>query len=239
MADADMRVDRDYLRQIAAPFSDDRVGAVTCLYGGVAVAGTTISNKLAAMFVNDHFAPSVLVAGMLERPAYCFGSTMAVRRQLLEEMGGLAALGTTIADDHRLGTLVRERGLDVAYATAVPGNVFAGESFLSLWRRELRWARTIRSVRPVGSTLSVVTYGLPLAWLAWMMRPRSARRVALLAATAGLRFALHAQARRTFAAGTRGTPELIPLRDGFAFAVWAASRFGRDVRWGKRGFFVD
>ncbi len=106
MVDADMRVDRRYLSAIAAAFSGEQVGAVTCLYGGVPDRGAV--SALSAMFVNDHFIPSVLVAGAVEPLRYTFGSTMAFRRDVLDRAGGLAELGRTIADDHRLGALMAE-----------------------------------------------------------------------------------------------------------------------------------
>jgi ceramide glucosyltransferase len=229
IVDADMRVDRDYLRAIAAPFEDGAVGAVTCLYAGVAAQG--IVSTLSAMFVNEHFMPSVLVAGAVEPLQYCFGSTMAVRREVLIEIGGFAALGGTIADDHRLGALVAEAGRRVVLAPYVVENVQAEEAFDTLWQREVRWARTIRSVRPLGSTLAVITYGLPLALIAWMLRPRSGRRVALLVAASLLRLALHRAARRSFAPRSPLQSHLVPVRDLLALAVWAVGRWGSSVRW--------
>src|SRR5215468_1998102 len=38
LADSDMRVDRHYLAAVTAPLLDPRIGAVTCLYNGVARA---------------------------------------------------------------------------------------------------------------------------------------------------------------------------------------------------------
>ena len=171
ISDADMRVDRDYLRAIAAPFADAEVGAVTCLYG--AVPQETLVGALGAMFVNDHFAPSVLVAGALEPLRYCFGSTMAVRRSVLARIGGLHVLGASLADDHTLGREVAARGLRVALAPYLTRSMLGKETLRELWRRELRWARIIRSVRPIGSTLAVVTYVLPIALAAWLCHPRS------------------------------------------------------------------
>ena len=167
MSDADMHVDSGYLRAITAEFSDPEVGAVTCRpAGGVPEGG--LASTIAAMFINDHFAPSVLVAGALESPRYTFGSTMAVRREVLEAIGGMSALGATIADDARLGELVSAAGLRVALAQYVVANLQESCSLADVWEREVRWARTIRFVRPAGSTMAVVTYALPVAFFAWL-----------------------------------------------------------------------
>ena len=229
VADADIRVERSYLRRVVAPFEDVAVGAVTALYGALPADG--LVSTLAAMHVNDHFAPSVLVAQMVEPLRYCFGSTMAVRREVLDEIGGFAALGSTIADDHRLGELVCSAGCRVALARCVVRTVVGDASLGDVWRRELRWARTIRSVRPLGSTLAVVTLALPLALLAWAAAPRSPRRRALLGVAAALRCALHLTARRAFAPEGPRTLRLVYHRDLLSLAIWVASRFGRTVDW--------
>jgi ceramide glucosyltransferase len=60
VADSDMRVGPDYLAAVTAPFADPRVGVATCLYKGTALYGWP--SRLASMFINEWFLPSVLVA---------------------------------------------------------------------------------------------------------------------------------------------------------------------------------
>lgn len=237
LADADMRAEPSYLRSIVAPFEDESVGAVTCLYAGSARDG--IASQLAAMFVNEQFAPSVLVANAVEPLRYAFGATIAVRRSLLEHIGGFAALSGHVADDHLLGQLVSEAGFEVRLSTYVVENVMHEVDFRTLWARELRWSRTIRSVRPLGHALSVVTFGLPLAVLAALLRPRLGTG-ALLGVTAALRYALHRETQAAFGVRPKAAPALlVPLRDALSFAVWAAAFCGRDVDWRGRRLQLD
>ena len=237
ISDADMRVDRSYLRNVVAPFGDAGVGAVTCLYRGSTGGGTL--SRLAAMFFTDQFAPSVLVAAALEPLRYCFGATMAVRRSVLERAGGLGALAEYVADDHRLGQLVTGLGLRVVLAPYVIENVLSESSLLGLCRRELRWARTIRAVRPAGYAFSFVTFGFPLAALAVFASPRDRLAWALLLVASGLRLALHFAARATFGVSAKPEPHLIPLRDALSFSIWAVAFAGRRVRWRERAFRLD
>jgi ceramide glucosyltransferase len=230
IADADMRVGSTYLRSLVAPFEADDVGAVTCLYAGSPSAN--LQSELGAMFINEQFAPSVLVATALEPLRYCFGATIAVRRSVLDAVGGFAALRDHVADDHLLGELVTDRGFRVALSDYVVENVINETGFESLWARELRWSRTIRSVRPLGHAFSFLTFGLPLAAVATLAAGGRYGTPLLLALAAGLRVALHLESKA-------GSAMLVPLRDALSCAVWAASFVARDVDWRGQHLELD
>lgn len=237
LADADMRVSPDYLQALAAPFEDDRVGAVTCLYAGR--SARNLLSQLAAMYVNEQFAPSVLVANAMEPLQYAFGATIAVRRSVLERIGGFAALAGHVADDHLLGQLVTELGLDVRLSRYVVENVMHERDFAGMWSRELRWSRTIRSVRPLGHAFSVVTFGVPLALLAAVVAP-GPRSSALLATSIVLRLLLQSEANAAFGVQTKAASALLaPLRDVLSLSVWAAAFFDRRVVWRGQQLQLD
>jgi ceramide glucosyltransferase len=229
VADSDMRVDRRYLAAIVRPLLDPAVGAVTCLYAGRPSGG--VWSALGAMFVNEWFVPSVLVARAHELVPLCFGSTMALRRDVLEAIGGFAALADHLADDYVLGALVKRRGLRMELSSYVVENVISETSFRSLWSRELRWARTVRSVQPIGYSLSFVTYALPLSFGYLIVSGGSALASALLGMAVLLRLAAQTVARRALGTADPARPWLVPLRDALCLIVWAASFFGRTVRW--------
>jgi ceramide glucosyltransferase len=238
IADSDMRVTPDYLRAVVAPFADERVGAVTCLYRGERAAHD-LASTLGAMWINEQFAPSVLVANVLEPLTYCFGATMAVRRDVLEAIGGLAALGEHLADDHTLGRLVTERGFRIALADHVVVTTVSEPGFSALLRHEVRWARTIRAVRPQSYAGILLTYPLPLAlvYAAVARRGRATPAIVVLLAAlarAALRRAAHD------ALGTSGPPPawLVPVRDALGVATWAIGLAGRDVRWRDEQFWT-
>lgn len=240
IADSDMRVNPDWLRAITAPFADPRVGAVTCLYRGEP-ADDGLASTLGAMANQEHFAPSVLVAQALGPLRYTFGSTMAVRRELFERIGGLGALGAHLADDARLGELVAERGLRVHLSRYVVANVVSEPSLRALWNHEVRWARTHRVLRPAGYAGLFLTYPVPLAVL-WVALSRGRSRGAALGALAaaiGLRFELRLATCAGFSAQLIGSPWLVPLRDVLGLAVWAAAYGSRKIAWGCDAFNIS
>jgi ceramide glucosyltransferase len=229
VADSDMRVERDYLRRIASAFADPAVGAATTLYG--ARATQALAARLGAMFVNDQFMPSVLVATALQPLRYCFGATMAVRARVLDEIGGLAAIGATIADDYALGELVTRHGYRVALASAIPLTLVSERTLRALLAREIRWARTIRAVRPLGYAGSVVAFPMTWGLLNLIFAPAALFAGALFLAAVAFRVAVHVWAHRALRVPGRCAPWLVPLREALSVLVWAGGLVGTSARW--------
>jgi ceramide glucosyltransferase len=230
VADSDMRVGRDYLRAVVAPFSDPRVGATTCLYAGNPAPG--LASRLGALYINDWFLPSVLVALAFQDLRFCFGATMAVRREALESIGGFEALAPYLADDYMLGEMVSRRGLEVRLAPYVVENVVFEPGVRSLLAHELRWARTIRACRPAGYAVSFVGSGaITTATLFLLSTGGSSAGIALVSAAAALRTALHYAVRAAVPVPVPAAPWLLPVRDLLCLGVWAASFLGRSVSW--------
>ena len=235
IADSDMRVGPDYLAQVAAGFEEKGVGAVTCLYVGAPSGG--LASRLGSMFINESFLPSVLVALRLQDLKFCFGATMAMRRQALDDIGGFEALASYLADDYMLGKLVSDKGYKVNLAPYVVKNVVYEPDLKSLLQHELRWARTVRTVRPAGYAFSVLTQPLPMSLLLLALQP-ALHSVLFVAAALLLRTVQHYTVRDAFGITAPAAPWLVPVRDLLYFAVWAASFFGRDVQWRDAKFAV-
>ncbi len=232
IADSDVRAPAGYLDAIAAAFTSARVGAVTTLYG--AASTETFAARLGALHVNDEFTPSVLVATALQPLRYCLGATMAVRRGVLDEIGGIESIGATLADDYALGALVSARGYRIALAATIPLTLISEASLGELLARELRWARTIRAVRPLGYAGSVVTMPLPFALLTLLLWPNAATGVGLFLLALVLRLALHLAAHRRLSIPGRPEPWLLPVREVLSLVVWALGLFGGISRWRTR-----
>ena len=230
ISDSDMRVAPDYLDAVTAPFADPHVGAVTARFRGEP-ADESIASVLGAMSITEQFNPSALVSDLIEPARYMFGSTMAVRRDVLAAIGGIAALGEHLADDFALGRLATEHGYRVAVASCIVVNVVAEPSLAALVDHELRWARTIRAVKPLNYPGIVLTYPLPLALAHLALARRKRAPLALVALALMLRIAVGDTAHAVFGTQRRPPPSLIPLRDAIGVLVWARGLWGRSVRW--------
>jgi len=226
LADSDIRVQRDYLSRLIGAL--ERLGGVvSCPYYGISTAN--IWSKLARLTIDSHFLPGVVVGGRLKLSRPCLGSTIALQRSSLTAIGGFEPLADCLADDYVLGEMIGERGEPVSMLQFAVGHICGESSFIELWRHELRWALTIRTIDPVGYLGWTMSHAFPLALLAWILGagwPAAALAVVALGCRALLIFATE----RGY-----GLPKhpywLIPVRDLLSFAVFAAGFVARDVSW--------
>jgi ceramide glucosyltransferase len=235
-ADSDIRVGHDYLASVTAPLRDASIGLVTCLYKGVPTGG--LWSRLGALHINYGFLPSALLAEALGAGGGCFGATIALRRAVLDKIGGLAVVRDELADDHRIGTAVREAGFAIALSPyMIDASVFE-KSLRDLWQHELRWARTVRLMAPVGFAGSVLTHAVALAALAAVICGFSLTSLGFLAMSCALRWASAVTIARMLRLPMTGL-WLLPLRDLLSFAVFIGSFCGRNVSWRGQLFHIE
>jgi ceramide glucosyltransferase len=235
LSDSDIEVGRSYIADVVGTLQQPGIGAVTCLYHGVPGA-PGLWPRIAALSINAQFLPNAMVAMSLGLARPCFGATIAVRAQTLNRIGGFAALADTLADDYALGEAVRVGGQDVAVAPGTVGHACFHADLRELFLHQVRAARTIRSIDPIGYIGSIITNPLPFA-LAGLLAGASGG-VTAVAAAIGCRVLLCFAVARSF-----GLPRqaywLIPLRDLFEFTVYLASFFVGKVSWKGHRYRVN
>lgn len=234
IADSDVCWAPDLLGRLVGTLAEPGTGMVTALYAGLPASGT-LTGLLGMSWISHNFLPGALMARVLGRQD-CLGATTALRRETLEQIGGLRALADHIADDNVLGRLVQAQGLRVRLADAVVATVVAEARLGDLFRHELRWARTVRALEPMGFAASAVQYPLAWALLAVLLGAGAGWAVAtLLLALVGRASAAWAidgmLARRKSVLATRTPIWLFPLRDLMSLGVFLYSYAGTRVEW--------
>ena len=235
LADSDVRVEPDYLRRVIQPLSDPAVGVVTCLYRSIAQGWVT---TIEALSTPTEFLPGVLVSTALEGIKFAMGQTIVIRRSVLEEIGGFAAIADYLADDFQLGFLPTQAGYKVVLSDYLIDHVMPQSAIAESIHRQTRWLVGIRASRPWGYIGLIFTHGTVtsllfllatggsvLGWsvlsVAWVMRLAMAWFV-------GIRCLGDPVAQKLF--------WLVPLRDGISFVLWGYSLIGNTVEWRDRQF---
>ncbi len=231
MSDSDVRVRPDLLSTIAREFQDARVGLITCPYR--AVAGRSFWSQTEAIGMNTELLGGVLVARMIEGMRFALGPTMAVRRSLLEEIGGFAYLQEFLAEDFVIGQRAAELGHEVVLSSSVIEHRIGTQSMARNLSHRLRWARSTRRSRPAGYWGQIFTYPMALAIVLLAAWP---------AAWSLVLFTLILRSVAAFATAEsllcdplfRKRWWLLPVQDVLGFCVWMGGFLGDTIIWRDR-----
>ena len=241
MADSDAFAGPDYLATVTAPLLDRKVGLVTCLYHGEPTG--RIWSRLGAMYVNEWYIPSVLLARLFGHKGYASGQTLCMRRETLQGIGGLRAIADHLADDYRLGELIRGLGLRIVLSPHVLRAEHHEPTLDLLVQHEVRWMRTLRILRPRSFSLIFFGFSLPLAVLGLLLCGVEGvpSRLAwmLFEVTVVARVALHFAHRMRGERPLLADLWLLPARDLLLCWVWWRTFFTSRITWRGSEFDVD
>ena len=162
-SDSDVQVGPSYIRDVIAPLADPQVGMVTCLYRGLPHGG--FWNRLTALGMSVEMTSGVVAAEAVEGIHFALGPTMATRREVVEESGGIGALADYCSDDFVIGNKIAALGYQVILSDYVIDHVAPGRSCADLVRHHLRWMKSTRFSRPAGHPGTVLTFAIPFGLL--------------------------------------------------------------------------
>ena len=238
ITDGDIRVGPDYLRAVAHPFRDPKVGGATTLY--VSTEETSFVQELQSVGMISDFFAGIMVAWQLDGIKFMFGQSIVTTRQRIAGFGGYEVIENRPADDLNVGRLVAAQGYEVKLLPYVVKTVADFQSLKDLFYKRVRWMTVMRLMRRRGHQGLVFTWGLIWALIAVAIHPTLPIAIGYLGSYIVLRVVL------TWLIGIHGMRQkglwpkmlLIPLWDAVAFMIWVAS-FGRNViRWRGYDYYI-
>ncbi len=234
ISDSDVRVSPDFLRDVIPTLLDKRIGLVTCPYRGVP-AGDFWST-LEALGMSVEMPSGVMVADLLEGIRFALGPAVALRRDALDKIGGIAATADYYSDDFVLGNLIWAAGYKVIFSHHIIQHVLTPRSLKRTLGDQLRWMKSTRFSRPLGHVGTGLTYAVPFGILG-LVAGAATGHVAL---GAGLfAAALVNRVLQSIAVGWGVIGDwralylswLYPVRDFLGFLTWLGSFSSRTFFW--------
>jgi ceramide glucosyltransferase len=234
ISDSDVRVGPDFLRNVIPLLFDRKLGLVSCLYRGDPAAD--FWSSLEALGMSVEMPSGVVVADMLEGIRFALGPAVALRRDALDAIGGIATTADYYSDDYVLGNKIWAAGYKVIFCHYFIHHVLTPRPFLRTLGDQLRWMKSTRHSRPWGHIGSGLTFAMPFGILCFLSA------VALGNMGLGLGLLLAAYFNRLVQClvvgwGLLKDPRalrlfwLYPLRDLQGFLVWAASFLSHTFYW--------
>ncbi len=248
--DSDIVVSPNYLTNIMAGFaplpgSPRPVGLVTAPYRGRAHGlpgkDPTAGSRMEALGISTDFFPGVLTARLIEGGIrFGLGSTLAVSREALDRIGGLAPLVDYLADDYELGARIAAAGYDVELSSEVVETWVPPYDMAGFFTHQLRWARSMRDSRRWGYVGLVFSYGLAWAFLNLIAAGLSLESIALFVLAVVVRVALALVVGVGILSDAQVIRDLLLLlpRDLIALFLWAWSFAGDTITWRGERFLL-
>jgi ceramide glucosyltransferase len=234
ISDSDVQVESGFLRNVIPALLDARIGLVTCPYRGVS-AGDFWS-MLESLGMSVEMPSGVMVADMLEGIRFALGPAVALRRDALEKIGGIAATADYYSDDFVLGNLVWAAGYKVIFSHYVIQHVLTPRPLRRTLGDQLRWMKSTRFSRPLGHVGTGLTYAVPFGILGLVAGAATGHWIlaAGLFAVAFLNRVVQSVAVGWGVIGDRRAlylSLLYPIRDFVGFLIWAGSFSSRTFFW--------
>ena len=248
--DSDIMVSPRYLSRVMAGFARSpehkrSIGMVTAPYRGRAHGkprkDPTIGSRMEALGISTDFFPGVLTARRIEGGIHFgLGSTLAVSREALDWIGGLAPLVDYLADDYELGARIAAAGFDIELSSEVVETWVPPYDIAGFLEHQLRWCRSTRDSRRWGYTGLIFTFGLPWAFCNLIATGLSLESIALFVLTLLVRVALALVVGVGILGDAQVLRDILLLlpRDLIALALWGWSFAGDTVTWRGERFLL-
>ncbi len=157
-SDADVIAPAGFLQSARLEYA--RSGAAMMTFPYVVRAISSGPALLEAIFVNVEFYPGVLLLRRMGPVDFGLGSAMLFQRDDFLREVDWSEIGAWLADDFFLGQKLRPVRIGTTTLATVPGSFTCGQALL----HDLRWTKTIRWNRPVGSFARILVMPV-LGWL--------------------------------------------------------------------------
>jgi ceramide glucosyltransferase len=209
------------------------LGLVTCFYR--LANPTTLAMQWEAVAVNADFWSQVLQAQSLRPIDFALGAVMLTRRSCLAQIGGFAALADCLADDYQLGHRLVGRGFRIALCPVVVECWAEPMGWTTVWKHQLRWARTIRVCQPLPYFFSILSN--PTLWpLLWLAAFHGKLQLAFALTSCAVRLLtaahLHRRLQGASSSFSYSSSTWLPLlKDLLQAAIWLLAFLGNRVEW--------
>ena len=251
ISDADVRVPLDFLVNAVAPLRAPEVGLVNCFYR--LANPSTLAMQWEAIAINADFWSQVLQSQTLKPLDFALGAAMLTRRRHLVEIGGFNSLINCLADDYQLGNRIARHGHRIVLSPVVVECWDPPMTWRSVWKHQLRWARTIRVSQPAPYFFSILSNAgfWAMLWLVFGIYKMAEGTqvhffdhgfdaelpqqwgldIAVLFCVIRILAACHLQYRLTRSLDSAAYFWLVPIKDLLQAAIWLCAFAGNSIEW--------
>lgn len=141
ISDSNIRVKKNYLKQLIAEMKDGVSLVTACIAGHHA---NSLGGRLEANYLNTFLNRWMHLSYLVNHPIV-MGKSMLLRRSEFDEMGGLKAVSNYIAEDYATGRLMQSFDRKIVLLRDPVTQYLGNFTFAAFWARHVRWGRIRKS----------------------------------------------------------------------------------------------
>lgn len=235
ISDSDMHLGPDYLNRVISPLHDPGVGIACTLYR--ARRPDNYLESLELLTFNSDFVPSMVFAYSTGVSVVCPGASMAIRREVLDSIGGFMPLRDHFVEDYELARRAAAKGYRTKLIPYVAEMDIHTSSWPDWWRRQVGWDLKTRSANKWGYFFTLLLRGIPFAFL--YLAAGGPHAWGVLLATVMIRVGTG-----VLNAGMLGDQDgmrciwILPARDMLGLMVWGVGVFKKKTSWRGKSFLI-
>ena len=232
ISDSNVRVSPEDIARTVRFFDDPTVGCVWNPFSGL--GASTLGSIIESLYLLIYVIPGCVFAQTCGRVCV-IGKSMAIRREVLDAIGGFESFAYVLAEDQTIGLAVKQAGYRVVLAPTIVRNVSVKRTLREALARQIRWNKIRYSFSRIIYAAEFLANPFPLAALASIaaiVLCGDITSVVLPAAAIAIRFVQAAILNRATAAGISARRLLLmPMQDILQFIGQWAPLFSSEVRW--------
>jgi ceramide glucosyltransferase len=237
ISDSDIRVARNYLREIIKPMADPRVGLVSNLIRGIGTK--SVGALLENLHLNSFVIGNIAIMTSFFQMSVVVGKSILMRKKDFEAIGGFPIITRVLAEDYVLGMLMHDRGKQVITSGHLVNAVNRNRTLKQFLTRHVRWGKLRLRLGGFGYGSEILTNAVFLSCLAPVVMGLTPRAFSLTAAVWLVKIIGDYLLGKSIKSAHRFYHYLFsPIKDIIMGFIWFIPFFSRTVVWRRHIFKI-
>jgi len=237
ISDSDVRVDKDYLREIIKHMEDPHVALVSNLIRGI--GSRTISSLFENLHLNSFVIGNVALLTTFFKMPVVVGKSMLMRKKDFEAIGGFEAVKNVLAEDYIIGQKIHKRGARVITSGHVVNAVNHYRTMKQFVKRHARWGKLRWKLGAIGYVAEIVSNAVFISCLPLVLLGPTTRTISLATAVFLIKIiGDYALGKRIRSAHRFFHYLLSPIKDIIIGCIWFVPFVSRTVMWRRHKYKI-
>ncbi len=230
ISDSNVRVEKEYLKELVKHMEDPEVGLVSSLIRGI--GGRSIGSALENLHLNTFVVGGVCFLDRFLKSPCVVGKSMLIRREHLEELGGFGEVKDHLAEDYILGRKMKQLGKKVVLSNHIINTINESWHVRQFLARHIRWGKLRWQIGSAAYLLELIGNPVCMSLVPLLVLGPSRMTFLLPLAAFSLKAAGDYLMGRLVKVGANPALYLLsPLKDVLIGMAWFVPVFSNKVEW--------